>query len=69
MICQFNIVGEGPNQFKWEKVSPSGKAPGLLKNISLAEADGMIYVFGTNSEKISVLWKYNTRKNILKREE
>jgi len=47
---------------QWERVRPGGKAPGFLKNISLAEANGMIYVFGTNSEKISVLWKYNTRK-------
>lgn len=44
----------------WERISPSGRAPGVLRNISLAEANWMIYVFGT-SEGRSVLWVYNIR--------
>ena len=54
-------LGENGNRPTWEKISPSGRAPGVLSNISLAEANGLIYVFGSSEGK-SVLWVYNISK-------
>ena len=54
---------------KWRRISPGGPTPGLLANISMTEANGMIYVFGSSLDKPnekgapkSVLWIYNTSK-------
>jgi len=48
----------------WERVSPEGQTPGLLENVSMVEANGVIYVFGSSSagggQRKSVLWIYNT---------
>jgi len=44
----------------------SGEAPGILYNISMAEALGVIYIFGSNDEEEeskSVLWAFDTGIN------
>jgi len=55
------MIGKNPNSGTWERISPSGQVPGLMTNVSLAEADGAIYVFGLSKET-SVLWVYNISK-------
>ena len=52
------IIGKDFNHFSWERTSPSGRVPGTLRYVSLAEANRMIYVFGLSEEK-SVLWVYD----------
>jgi len=50
----------------WRRISSSGQAPNFLSNISMAEANGIIYIFGstyTEEEELkSVLWVYDTSK-------
>jgi len=56
LIAVENIHGAA-----WKRISPVGQTPGAMTNISLAEANGMIYVFGSSEGK-SVLWVYNISK-------
>ncbi len=60
-----NVIEKGQNDLKWERISPFGQAPGAMTNISLAGANGMIYVFGSSEGK-SVLWVFNTSNGGLK---
>jgi len=56
------LKGENNIKLNWERIS-SNQAPGCLKNISLAENNGLIYLFGLEKavEK-SVLWVFNTNE-------
>jgi len=50
---------------RWRKVSSGGQAPGLLTDVSMTAANGIIYVFGTKRDELggepkSVLWTYDT---------
>jgi len=44
------IIGKDFNHLSWERTSPSRRVPEILRYISLAEANGMIYVFGLSEE-------------------
>jgi len=50
------------NKPKWKKVSTGGQAPGQLTDISIAEGDGVIYIFGSKREETlkPCPWTYNT---------
>ena len=61
----FIVVENGQDNGTWEKIFPSGQVPGMITNVSLAEANGMIYMFGL-SEKESVVWIYNISKRCVK---
>jgi len=51
---------------KMRKLSPEGKGPGTLKDTCMAEANGIIYIFGSPEEEAdssrSVLWTFNPSK-------
>jgi len=57
----FIMIGKSQRSGTWERISPSGSVPGAMTHISLAEANGMIYLFGLREGK-SVLWVYNISK-------
>jgi len=57
---------ENDKKPRWRKVSPGGQAPGLLTNVSMTAANGVIYVFGVKlgelgGESKSGLWTYDTK--------
>jgi len=59
----FIIIEKNQGGGAWERISPSGGIPGVLTNISLAQANGMIYVFGLSEGK-SALWVFNISKGV-----
>jgi len=65
-LSQF-LPGDEKKLPEWERRTSLGQAPGLLSNISMAEANGVIYIFGSShneeGEPKSVLWAYDTSKS------
>jgi len=57
-VYVLDLVGND-KMAKWRRVSPGGEVPGLLTNVSMAADNGIIYIFGTKSQK-TVLWIYDT---------
>jgi len=59
-------LAENDKKPRWRKVSPGGQTPGLLTNVSMTAANGIIYVFGVKLDELggeskSGLWTYDTK--------
>jgi len=58
---------EDDNKKRWRRISPGGQVPGLLTNVSMVAANGIIFIFGLKFDELervtkSVLWTYDTKR-------